>query len=159
MDYLSTRTVRFALGFVLMLTTLSFISMEYGDTKQIVSLEQKLSDRWNQNLVYSGVIQEEGVLKFFYDAYKLFNGKSSYMEITKELVLMKKEDLHALFVEYGKLDDATKVRLDEMRIQFLNDSSSVHSPGFNNKEIIILRKNVEKLTKELEQRNNRRGLK
>jgi hypothetical protein len=159
-DFVSTRTVKFALGFVLILTTLSFTYMEYNDTKQIVSLEQKIGNRWNQKLIYSSVIQEEeGVLKFFYDAYKLFNGKSSYLEINKELVLMKKEDLRALFDDYSKLDEVTKVRLDEMRIQFFRDTSSVRSSGFSNNKIISLRKEIERLTKELEQSINKRGLK
>ena len=160
MDFLSNQSVRFALGFVLILVTLSFISMEYTDTKQIVSLEQKMGDRWNQKLIYSGVIQqEEDLLKFFYDTYKLINGKSSYLEISKELVLIKKEDLRAFFNDYNKLDDATKIRLNEMRIQFLKDTSSVLLPGIVDYEKQSLRKEVERLTEELERRTNKRGLK
>ncbi|MCX6169271.1 MAG: hypothetical protein NTX65_08025 [Ignavibacteriales bacterium] len=153
-ELISSRSVKFALTMILLLSTLSFVVMEYSDTKQIISLEQKIGNRFDQKMVYAGVIQqEERVLKFFYDAYKLINGKSSYMEINKELVLMKRKDLIALFDDYGKLDDATKIRLEELRTQFYKDTSFVRSSGFTNNEIISLRKEVERLTKELEQRN------
>ncbi|MBA4407100.1 hypothetical protein C0389_07495 [bacterium] len=159
-EIISTRSVKFALALLLLLCTLSFVYMEYSDTKQIISLEQKIGDRWNQKMIYSGVIQEEeGVLKFFYDAYKLLNGKSSFMEINRELVLMKKNDLRALLDDYNKLDEATKARLDDMRSKFLTDTSAVRSSGFSSKEIKYLRQEIERLNKELEESKEKRGLK
>lgn len=157
---ISTRSVKFALALLLLLCTLSFVYMEYSDTKQIISLEQKIGGRWNQKMIYSGVIQEEeGVLKFFYDAYKLLNGKSSFMEINRELVLMKKNDLRALLDDYNKLDEATKARLHDMRSRFLTDTSAVRSSGFSSKETKYLRQEIERLNKELEESKKKRGLK
>jgi len=160
MDFLSAGKVRFALGLVLLMTMLSFGYMEYSDTKKIVSLEQKIGSQWNQTLVYAGVLrEEESVLKFFYDAYKLFKGKRSYLEINQELVLIKTEDLRALLDDYSKLDEAAKIRLNEMRNRFLKDTSLVNQPGADETGISADRNNVEKLTKELEKRISKRGLK
>lgn len=159
-EFSSHRTVKMAFGLLLMFCTLSFIYMEYSDTKQIVALEQKIGTRWNQSQVYAGVVsQEESIFKFFYDTYKLFDGKSSYLEINKELILMRKQDLRALFEEYNKLDGATKLRLNEMRNQLLGNDSSLRRPELNANEIIALRMEVERLSQELKSSLKKRGLK
>ena len=81
------------------------------------------------------------------------------MELNKDLVLIKTEELRSLLNDYTKLDEAAKIRVDELRSRFLRDTSRVRISGLSNNEIITGGKEVEKLTKELENRISRRGLK
>jgi hypothetical protein len=70
---------------------------------------------------------------------------------------MKKADLQALLKGYKTIDEASRVRLDEIWDKYKKEESSVIVSGKNRKEISALRNEVERLKKELEQSNLKKG--
>ena len=70
---------------------------------------------------------------------------------------MKKADLQSLLKGYKTLDEASRVRLDEIWDKYEKDESSVIVSEKNRKEITALRNEIERLKKELEQRKLKKG--
>lgn len=162
-DYLdelvSIKAVRFALTVVLLLCVLSYTCMEFFDAKEIANLEHKIDKRFDKNSNYAGMLQQEtNIVNFLSDVYKLTSGKTSYLELNKDWVLMKKGDLQALFNDYDRLDAATKLRLNEIKNHLPELAQNRISPSMNNNEINSLRKEVERLNKELEKVKSQRGM-
>jgi|GEM_PF-2278124 len=159
-ELVSARTARLAFGLVLLFCVLSYTYMEYNDTKKIMNLEQKIDSRWNKNFTYASILQQEnGLLNFLSNVYKFSEGSTSYLKLSKDWVVLKKEDLQALFNDYNKLDEATRKRLNEIRNQLPITVSSKFDSAVNDNEINSLRKEVERLNKELEKIKSQRGMK
>ena len=158
--FVSGGAVRFALGAILIFAAASFFYMEYSDTGKIISLEEKMSGKWGGNLNYSTVFKQEAdFLNFIYKFYELADGRTSYMELNSELILMKKSHLRALFEDYEKFDEPAKFRLERMRSNLLQHLSKEASAGFKKNELNYLRGEVERLKKELEESKYKRGIK
>jgi hypothetical protein len=153
-DVFSMQAVRFACCAVILFCGMMYLFMEYTDTKEIVSLEQRLSLQHNfsrASIALPGV----DVPDFLYDFYELSNGSKAYIELTNKLILMKKEDLQALLNGYKTLDEASRKRLDALQNQFLKDGYMKFSSAEKDKELEMLRNEIERLKKELEQSNNK----
>jgi ABC-type Mn2+/Zn2+ transport system ATPase subunit len=130
--------------------------MEYNDTKAIVSLEQRLGKKSELNRAY--IFQQEiNALNFLSDLYNLSNGSTSSVELTNTLVLMKKADLNALIKGYKTLDEASRTRLNEMWDKYRKEESSIIVTEKNREEISALRNEIERLKKELQQSNLKKG--
>jgi hypothetical protein len=155
-DIFSIKSVRFACGIVILLCGMTYVFMEYNDTKVIVNLEQRLGKKteYNRAVIFQ---QEINVLNFLRDLYNLSNGSTSSVELTNTLVLMKKADLQALLKGYKTLDEASRARLDEIWDKYKKEESSVIVSEKNRKEITALRNEIERLKKELEQSNLKKG--
>ena len=153
-DIFSMEVIRFACSIVILLCGMTYIFMEYNDTKAIVSLEQRLGKKteYNRAIIFQ---QEINILNFLRDLYNLSNGSTSSVELTNTLVLMKKADLQSLLKGYKTLDEASRVRLDEIWDKYEKDESSVIVSEKNRKEITALRNEIERLKKELEQSNHK----
>jgi hypothetical protein len=153
-DIFSMKAVRFACGVVIFLCGMTYVFMEYNDTKEIVNLEQRLGKKSELN---SADIfrQEINALNFLRDLYSLSNGSISSVELTNTLVLMKKADLQVLLKGYKTLDEASRARLDEIWDKYKKEESSVIVSRKNSEEITALRNEIERLKKELEQSNNK----
>jgi ABC-type Na+ transport system ATPase subunit NatA len=130
--------------------------MEYNDTKVIMNLEQRLGKKteYNRAVIFQ---QEINVLNFVRDLYNLSNGSTTSVELTNTLVLMKKADLQALLKGYKTLDETSRARLDDIWDKYKEEESSVIVSEKNRKEIIALRNEIERLKKELEQSNLKKG--
>jgi hypothetical protein len=152
----SMKAVRFACGIVILLCGMTYVFMEYDDMKVIVNLEQRLGKKTEYN---RAVIFQQGinVLNFLHDLYNLSNGSTSSVELTNTLVLMKKADLQSLLKGYKTLDEASRARLDEIWDKYKKEESSVIVSEKNRKEITALRNEIERLKKELEQSNLKKG--
>ena len=155
-DIFSTEVIRFACGFVILLCGMTYVFMEYNDTKSIVTLEHKLGKRNEMN---SADVFQQNIkfLNFLRDFYNLSNGSASSVELSNSLVLIKKADLQALFKEYKTLDEASRARVDELCDKYKNEDSTFIGSKINHNEITVLRNEIERLKKELEQINLKRG--
>lgn len=153
-DVFSIQVVRFACCAVILFCGMMYLFMEYNDTKEIVSLEQRLGLQHNfsrASITLPGV----NVPDFLYDFYELSNGSKAYIELTNKLILMKKEDLRLLLNNYKTLDEASRKRLDEMQEQFLKDRYLKFSSAEKDEELKKLRNEIERLKKELERSNHK----
>ncbi|MCX6122567.1 MAG: hypothetical protein NTX44_13240 [Ignavibacteriales bacterium] len=155
-DIFSMEIIRFACSIILLLCGMTYVFMEYNDTKAIVSLEQRLGKKSEMNRAY--IFQQEiNVLNFLSDLYNLSNGSTSSVELTNTLVLMKKTDLNALLKGYRTLDKASQTRLNEMWDKYRKEESSIIVTEKNRVEITALRNEIERLKKELQQSNLKKG--
>jgi hypothetical protein len=155
-DIFSKQVIRFACSTILLLCGMTYVFMEYNDTKAIVSLEQRLGKKSEFNRAY--IFQQEiNVLNFLNDLYNLSNGSTSSVELTNTLILMKKADLQALLKGYKTLDEASRARLDEIWDKYKKEESSIIVSEKNREEITVLRNEIERLKKELERSNLKKG--
>jgi hypothetical protein len=152
----SMEVVRFACGIIILLCGLSYVFLEYNDTKAIVSLEQRLGEKSEFNRAYL-FQQEIKVLNFLNNLYGLSNGSTSSVELTNTLVLMKKADLQSLLKGYKTLDDASRAHLDELWNKYKKEESSKIVSEGNREEINALRSEIGRLRKELERSNLKKG--
>jgi len=155
-DMFSIQAVRFACSIVILLCGMTYVLIEYNDMKKIVILEQRLGIQHDFNRA-SVVLPGVNIPGFLYDYYELFNGSKTYIELTNKLILMKKEDLQVLLNGYKELDEASRKRLDKMQNQFLKDGYLKLSSMEKNEEVEKLRNEIERLKKELEQNNLKKG--
>jgi hypothetical protein len=72
---------------------------------------------------------------------------------------MNKSDLRALFEDYDKFDEQTKMRLDELKNGILEGRVPEGLSGYEKNEANRLRKEVERLNEELKKRKSLRGIK
>jgi hypothetical protein len=152
----SMKAVRFACSVLILLSGMTYVFMEYNDTKAIVSLEQRMGKKIEFNRAY--IFQQEiNGLNFLHNLYNLSNGSTSSVELTNTLVLMKKEDLQSLLKGYKTLDEASQAHLDEIWDKYEKNESSVIVSEKNRKEITALRNEIERLKKELEQSKLKKG--
>jgi hypothetical protein len=152
----SMKAIRFACSTAIFLCGMSYVFLEYTDTKAIVSLEQRMGKKIEFNRAY--IFQQEiNGLNFLHNLYNLSNGSTSSVELTNTLVLMKKADLQSLLKGYKTLDEASQAHLDEIWDKYERDESSVIVSEKNRKEITALRNEIERLKKELEQRKLKKG--
>jgi uncharacterized small protein (DUF1192 family) len=152
--FFSMKIVRFASVLVLLFCGMTYVCMEYNDTKAIVNLEQRLGNQSISN--HAGVFyQGMNILNFLHDLYNLSNGNASSVELTKTLVLVKKVDLNALLKDYKTLDEASKLRIHAMCDEYIKEDSSLPL-GFdkNREETAALRSEIKRLKTELERSNN-----
>jgi len=155
-DIFSMDIIRFACSIILLLCGMTYVFMEYNDTKAIVSLEQRLGKKSELNRAY--IFQQEiNALNFLSDLYNLSNGSTSSVELTNTLVLMKKADLNALLKGYKTLDEASRTHLNEMWDKYRKEESSIIVTKKNREEITALRNEIERLKKELQQSNLKKG--
>jgi hypothetical protein len=157
LDALFTKEViRFACGIVILMGGMSYVSMEYSDTKAIASLEQRLGKKSEAN--HAALFQQEiNTMDFLRNLYGLSNGTISSVELTNTLVLMRKADLQALLKGYKSLDEASRTRLDAIWDSYRKEESSLLGSENTREEVNALRKEIERLKKELEQNNLRKG--
>ncbi len=153
-DIFSLRVARFACALVLLFCGMTYVCMEYNDTKAIIDLEQRLGNQSISNhadVFYQGM----NILNFLHNLYNLSNGNASSVELTKTLVLVKKADLNALLKDYKTLDEASKTRLNAMYDKYIETEPSF-LPGSekNREETAALRSEIKRLKMELERSNN-----
>jgi hypothetical protein len=154
---LSQGIIRFACGLIIIMCGMSYVSMEYNDTKAIANLEQRLGEKSESNR--ATIFQREiNILNFLHELYNLSNGSTSSVELTNTLVLMKKADVHALLNGYKTLDEVTRTRLDDLWNKYKKEESSLTGSEKNREEVTALRKEIERLKKELEQNNLKKEL-
>ena len=123
-DVFILKAARFACALVLLFCGMTYMFMEYNDTKAIVNLEQRMGNQSISNhadVFYQGM----NMLDFLHDLYNLSNGNTSSVELTKTLVLMKKADLQALLKDYKTLDEASKVRLNAMYDEYIKEEPPI----------------------------------
>lgn len=155
-DIFSMQVVRFACGIIILLCGMSFVFLEYNDTKAIVSLEQKFGKKSESNHAY--IFQQEiNVINFLNNLYNLSNGRTSSVELTNTLILIKKADLQLLLKGYETLDEGSRARLDEIWNKYKKEESSIIVSKENREEITALRNEIDRLRKELEQSNLKKG--
>jgi len=148
--------IRFACVIIILMGGMSYVFMEYNDTRAIASLERQLGKKSETNR--AALFQQEiNALNFLHDLYGLSNGTISSVELTNTLVLMKKADLHALLNGYKTLDEASRTRLDDLWNKYRKEEPSLVGSGKNREEVAALRKEVERLEKELEHNNLKKG--
>ncbi len=157
LDALFTKEIiRFACGIIILMCGMSYVSMEYNDTKAIAHLEQRLDEK--SKISRANIFQQEiNVLNFLRELYGLSNGTISSVELTNTLVLMKKADLQTLLNGYKTLDEASRTRLNEIWDKYKREESSFIGSEKNREEVAALQKEIERLKKELEQNNLKKG--
>ncbi|MFZ1976824.1 MAG: zf-HC2 domain-containing protein [Bacteroidota bacterium] len=153
-DVFILKAARFACALVFLFCGMTYLFMEYNDTKAIVSLEHRLGNQSISNhadVFYQGI----NILNFLHDFYNFSNGNASSVELTKTLVIIKKADLQALLKDYKTLDEASKARLNAMYDKYIEAEPSL-LPGSekNREETAALRNEIKRLKMELEQSNN-----
>ena len=155
-ELFSMKIIRFACSVALLVCGLTYVLMEYNDTKAIVSLEQRLGKK--SEMKSADIFKQEiSVLNFFHDLYKLSNGSASSVELTNTLVLIKKTDLQTLLNGYKSLDGVSRARVDELWEEYRKDESSIVGSENTREEITILRNEIERLKKEVERSNQTKG--
>jgi len=156
-DIFNIKIIRFACAVVILLCGMTYVVMEYNDTKTIVSLEQGLGTKNAVNRAY--IFQQEvNILNFLNKLYDLSKGTTSSVELTNTLIIMKKSDLHTLLKGYETLDEASRKQLDEIWSKYKEEKPSVLSNQNNQEEIAALRNEIERLKRELDQYTHKKEL-
>ena len=156
-ELFSIKTIRFACVIVILLCGMTYVFMDYNDTKAIVTLEQRFGKKNEVNHAF--IFQQEiNTLNFLNELYGLLTGTTSSVELTNTLILIKKADLYTLMQGYQTLDKASQTRLNEMWKNYKEEESLKISTSDNREEIVALRNEVERLKRELEHSTHKKEL-
>ena len=142
-------TVRWACGSIILLFGMLFLWMEYQDMKEVVNLEQRLGNPIHSSQADVGIPIDQ-IFKGFYDYYRLWSGRTSYIEISHKLVLMKKKDLLALMNRYQELDNTAQEQLITWKDIYLNENPMEFQFSRHQQEMRTLQKEIEQLKNRLE---------
>ncbi len=148
--FVSQKRIRFAMGMVLVFFVLLFFYQEYDAVRNISVLEQKLNKIGNENSTTANVLHQEiGSLEFFYNAYNFVEGNKPLLELSNELVMIKRGDLENLLKDYMNLDEESKVRIQILRDQLLKKYETKMNDNFVVSEKKSFTEDIKTLNKEL----------
>lgn len=157
LQFVSHKSVRFALTTILFVVMSLYMFEEYYAVKDITQLENHLNEIAQVNNTKAEIISFDNVvLKFFYDAYKFARGNSSYVKLSKGWLLVNKEDLRNLLLDYDKLDEPTKAKIQSLQSELLNQKEIMFSETENSK-MKTLQLEIDRLNNELQKIKSRRG--
>ncbi len=157
---LSAPRFRLALGAILFIIAFSFFSMEYGDTKKIISLEERMNySKVNSAGYPNPFVQESDLLKYILDLYNFAGGGTPYLDINKDLALIKKEYLNSLIADNDNLSKSDKEKIDAIKNRLLNSNILSERKGLIKNKRDSLVSEIEPLKKELLESKSQRGAK
>jgi len=155
--FISHKSVRYALTTILFIMMSLYMFEEYSAVKDITQLENQLNKTAQLSNTKAEIISFDNVvLKFFYDAYKFARGNSSYVKLSKDWLLVNKEDLRNLLLDYEKLDEPTKAKIQSLQSELLNQKEIMFSENENSK-MKTLQLEINRLNNELQKIKSRRG--
>ena len=155
--FVSHKSVRYALTTILFIMMSLYMFEEYSAVKDITQLENQLNKTAQLSNTKAEIISFDNVvLKFFYDAYKFARGNSSYVKLSQNWLLVNKEDLRNLLLDYEKLDEPTKAKILSLQSELLNQKEIMFSETENSK-IKTLQLEIVRLNNELQKIKSRRG--
>jgi len=155
--FVSQKLVRYALTAILFIIVSLYMFEEYSAVKNIIQLESQLNNTVQVNNSKAEIISfNNDILKFFYDTYKFAHGNSSYVKLSKDWLLVNKEDLRNLLLDYEKLDQPTKTKIKSLQSELLNQKDLIFSETETG-EMKTLQLEIEKLNSELQKFKSRRG--
>jgi hypothetical protein len=156
-ELFSIKTIRFACVTIILLCGITYVLMDYNDTKAIVTLEQRFGKKNEVNHAF--IFQQEiNTLNFINELYGLLTGTTSSVELTNTLILIKKADLYTMMQGYQTLDKSSQARLNEIWKKYKEEESLKFSTSDNREEITALRNEVERLRRELEHSTHKKEL-
>lgn len=157
LQFVFHKSVRYALTTILFIMMSLYMFEEYSAVKDITQLESQLNKTAQLSNTKAEIISfDNAVLKFFYDAYKFARGNSSYVKLSKEWLLVNKEDLRNLLLDYEKLDEPTKAKIQSLQSELLNQKEIMFSENENSK-MKTLQLEIDRLNNELQKIKSRRG--
>jgi hypothetical protein len=156
-ELFSSKAIRFACVIIILLCGMTYVLMDYNDTKAIVTLEQRFGKKSDLNHAFL-FQQEMNALNFVNELYGLFTGTTSSVELTNTLILIKKADLYSMMKGYQSLDKSSQARLNEIWKNYKEEESLKISTRDNREEIVALRNEVEQLKRALEQYTHKKEL-
>ncbi len=155
--FVSHKSVRYALTTILFIMMSLYMFEEYSAVKDITQLENQLNKTAQLSNTKAEIISFDNVvLKFFYDAYKFARGNSSYVKLSKDWLLVNKEDLRNLLLDYEKLDEPTKAKIQSLQSELLNQKNPIFSETENSR-MKTLQLEVDRLNNELQKIKSHRG--
>jgi len=155
--FVSHKSVRYVLTTILFIMMSLYMFEEYSAVKDITRLESQLNKTAQLSNTKAEIISFDNVvLKFFYDAYKFARANSSYVKLSKEWLLVNKEDLRNLLLDYEKLDEPTKAKIQSLQSELLNQKEIMFSETENSK-MKTLQLEIDRLNNELQKIKSRRG--
>jgi len=155
--FVSQKSVRYALTAVLFIMVSFYMYEEYSAVKNITQLENQLNNTAQVINTRAEIISfDNDILKFFYDVYKFARGNSSYVKLTKDWLLVNKEDLRNLLLDYEKLDEPTKAKIQSLQRELLNQKEMIFSETETGK-VKTLQHEIERLNNELQKIKSHRG--
>ena len=155
--FVSQKTVRYALASFLFIMLSTYMFEEYSAVKNITELENRLNITALTVETRAEMVSfDNGVLKFFYDAYKFARGNSSYIKLTKDWLLVNKKDLRNLLLDYEKLDEPTKAKIQSLQRELFNQKEMIFSETETGKTK-TLQLEIERLNNELQKIKSNRG--
>ena len=155
--FVSYKSVRYALTTILFIMMSLYMFEEYSAVKDITQLENQLDQTAQLSNTKAEIISFDNVvLKFFYDAYKFTCGNSSYVKLSQDWLLVNKEDLRNLLLDYEKLNEPTKAKILSLQSELLNQKEIMFSETENSK-MKILQLEINRLNNELQKIKSRRG--
>lgn len=155
--FISQKPVRYALTAILFFVMSLYMYEEYSAVKNITQLESQLNNTTQVNNSKAEIISfDNDILKFFYNTYKFANGNSSYIKLSKDLLLVNKNDLRNLLLDFEKLDEPTKTKIKSLQSELLNQKDIIFSETETTK-MKTLQLEIERLNNELQKIKSRRG--
>lgn len=155
--FVSQKTVRYALTSVLLIMVSLYMLEEYSAVKEITQLENQLNNTAQVSNRKAEIISfDNDILKFFYDSYKFVRGNSSYVKLSKDWLLVNKEDLKNLLFDYEKLDEPTKTKIKSLQSELLSQKDLIFSEPETGR-VKTLQLEIERLNMELQKIKSRRG--
>lgn len=157
MLFVSQKSVQYALTAILFIMVSLYMFEEYSAVKNITQLENQLNNTAQVIETKAEIISfDNEILKFFYDAYKFAHGNSSYVKLSKDWLLVNKEDLRNLLLDYEKLDEPTKTKIKSLQSELLNQKDLIFSETETGK-MKTLQLEIERLNSELQKIKSCRG--
>jgi hypothetical protein len=151
LGYVENPKLRFSLAAFLFLILAGYFIQEFSAVSNIVELEKRFNRLSSQNFQRSQIIpQDFGAFGLIYKLYKFVNNDSDYVEISKNVVLIKKDQLQALFASYENLDEAQKQKINALKKELFGDQNIIPGPGiFSGQNISIDKSKFETAVKKL----------
>jgi Zn-finger protein len=150
-SYVESPRIRFSLAAFLFLILSGYFIQEFSAVSNIIGLEKKFNRISAQNYQRSQFISQDfGAFGLIYKLYKFVNNDSDFVEISKNVVLIKKDQLKALFACYENLDEAQKQRINALKKELFGSQSIISNPGvFSGQNITIDKSKYETAVKKL----------
>lgn len=121
MNYFSLGLARTVIVSILLMIIISFGYLNYQDAGKISELEKNFSGNWDKQMSSAALSKEVEILNYVYNLYRFIAGSEAYLEVNKNWLLLKKEDIIGLLSDYNKLDEKTKKRLFELKTKLLTN--------------------------------------
>lgn len=155
--FVSQKSVRYALTAILFIMMSLYMFEEYSAVKSISQLENQMVRTAQISSTKAEIISfNNDLLMFFSNAYKFARGNSSYVKFSKDWLLVNKEDLRKLLLDYDKFDELTKTKIKLLQSELLNqkDLLLLETPS---EKIKLLKMEIERLNSELQKNKSSIG--